>query len=359
MTENNIHMAGPLLAWYDQNRRILPWREDPTPYHVWLSEIMLQQTRVEAVRSYYERFLTVLPDIRALAEAPEDQYLKLWEGLGYYSRVRNLHKAAQVIVTEHEGKMPAEYNALCKLPGIGPYTAAAIASIAFGEPVPAIDGNLLRVFARLSFYEENILAPAASKAAWAFYEERIHRERPGEFNQALMDLGALICLPNRTPLCDQCPLQDACSAHALGRETEVPFRPAKKKRQIEKMTVLLIHYRDHILLHKRSASGLLAGLYEFPNTSGWLTREEALREVEALGLESVRIRKLPAARHIFSHKEWHMHGYQVFAGDWQAAEEEAGLAVRDLFLASTEEIETVWSIPSAFRAYTDIALGRD
>jgi A/G-specific adenine glycosylase len=204
--ENSGDIAEPLLIWYDENRRILPWREDPTPYHVWLSEIMLQQTRVEAVRGYYDRFLAALPDIKTLAAAPEDQYLKLWEGLGYYSRVRNLHRAAITLMEDYDGEMPADYDELRSLPGIGPYTAAAIASIAFGKPEPAIDGNLLRVFARLTCYEPNILTPAANREARAFFLQTMDKARPGAFNQALMDLGALICLPNSAPSCGSCPL---------------------------------------------------------------------------------------------------------------------------------------------------------
>ena len=210
-------MKDALLAWYDRCRRSLPWRDDPSAYHVWISEIMLQQTRVEAVKGYYARFLERLPDIRSLAEADEDVCLKLWEGLGYYSRARNLQKAARQIMTEYGGNMPGSSAELIRLPGIGPYTAAAIASIAFGERIPAIDGNLLRVFSRLALYEEEIRTPAAASAAEAFFWKRCPDQRPGDFNQALMDLGAGICTPGGAPACGECPLRQYCRAAGAGQ----------------------------------------------------------------------------------------------------------------------------------------------
>jgi len=375
-----------LLHWYAQNRRILPWREDPTPYHVWISEIMLQQTRVEAVKGYYARFLESLPDIAALAAAEEDTYLKLWEGLGYYSRVRNLHKAAVVLMEDYGGQMPASTADLKKLPGIGPYTAAAISSIAFGEPVPAIDGNLLRVFARLTCYEDSILTPQARKDAEAYFgpliEQSVNLKNPagesasgsapahdsngpGAFNQALMDLGATVCLPNTAPLCDKCPLAAFCNAHAEGRETELPNRPAKAKRTIEDMTVFLIRFKGGILLRKRPDTGLLASLYEFPNVPGHLKKADALRTVEEMGFGPLRIRKLPPAKHIFTHKEWHMTAWEVFADEWTAFDRTAPVrgtqkeAADDgrLFIADIDAIRDVWSVPSAFAAYRDYLLG--
>lgn len=361
-----------LLEWYGENRRILPWREDPSPYHVWISEIMLQQTRVEAVRPYYARFLETLPTVEDLAAAEEDVYLKLWEGLGYYSRVRNLHRAAVEIVENRGGRIPDNYQDLKSLPGIGEYTAAAIASIAFREAVPAVDGNLLRIFSRLTGYRENILATAAKRQAGRFFSAWISSERPGVFNQALMDLGAMICLPNTAPLCGACPLSALCEAHRLGCETDLPARPEKKKRAVDRMTVLLIHHDRRILLRKRPAGGLLAGLYEFPNTEGFLTEKQALRKVEELGFTALRVSRLPDAKHIFSHREWHMRGFEVFTGDWadpgnrgpfaeettESYDEEAGSLTaggQRLFLAKPSELEDIWSIPSAFRAFRDYA----
>ena len=338
-----------LLQWYDLNRRILPWREDPTPYHVWLSEIMLQQTRVEAVKGYYERFLAVLPDIASLANAEEDVYLKLWEGLGYYSRVRNLHKAAQQIMEQYDGEMPRTAQELRKLAGIGPYTAAAIASIAFGEKVPAVDGNLLRIFARRTAYSEDIKSPQAKKEAEFFFGERISEERPGEYNQALMDLGATVCLPNGAPHCGICPWSSRCTAHEQGCETAYPVAAPRKARRIDDKTVFLIYYADLLALAKRPAKGLLAGLYEFPNTAGWLSQEEALDYVQKLGFSALQIRPLPEAKHIFTHREWHMTGYEIRADEWRPVPEKKEKT--DVFLVSEEEMRDKYSIPSAFSCY--------
>ena len=338
-----------LLKWYDANRRILPWREDPAPYHVWLSEIMLQQTRVEAVKGYYERFLAVLPDIPSLAQAEEDVYLKLWEGLGYYSRVRNLHKAAQQVMEQYGGEMPRTAQELRKLAGIGPYTAAAIASIAFGERVPAVDGNLLRIFARRTAYGEDIKSPRARKAAESFFAERFSDERPGEYNQALMDLGATVCLPGGAPHCELCPWSSLCAAHEQKCETAYPVVAPKKARRIDDKTVFLIYYADRLALAKRPAKGLLAGLYEFPNAAGWLTQEEALDYVQELGFSALQIRPLPEAKHIFSHREWHMTGYEIRADEWRPVPEKKEKT--DVFLASEEEMQEKYSIPSAFSYY--------
>lgn len=353
-TDEKTDPAEILLEWYDANRRNLPWREDPSPYHVWLSEIMLQQTRVEAVREYYTRFLDALPTIESLAKAEEDVYLKLWEGLGYYSRVRNLHNAAVQIMTEHSGRMPSSSAALQKLAGIGPYTAAAIASICFDERIPAIDGNLLRVFSRMTGYDGNIKADAAKKAAREWYLEVFpgpaQSGRYGDMNQALMDLGAGICLPNGLPLCGECPWAERCAAHTAGRQTELPVTPPRKQRTIEEKTVFLIYYDQKLALRKREEHGLLAGLYEFPNAEGKLSREEALAHVQSLGFSAVRLQRLPAAKHIFSHREWHMSGWQVLADEWEHFD--AGRPrEHELFLASAEELARVYSIPSAFSRY--------
>lgn len=384
--ETAEQMTQKLIEWYAAKRRILPWREDPTPYHVWISEIMLQQTRVDTVKGYYARFLASCPDIRALAEAPEDVYMKLWEGLGYYSRVRNMHKAAEEIMTAYGGEMPGSYAQLLGITGIGPYTAAAIASIAFGEKVPAVDGNLLRVFARLSAYPENIKTEKARKAAAEYYlrwmpegvgntpdesvaalsDTRTTGQNPdsvaagqatcaahgfytpGSFNQALMDLGATICLPNRAPLCADCPLRDFCTAHARGEETAYPVMPEKKARRIEDRTVFLIHDAGKIVIGKRPPKGLLASLYEFPNTEGHLSEADALRYVAGLGIQALRIRPLPAAKHIFSHIEWHMIGYAI------TVDELAPFDSDHLLLVSMKELAETYSIPSAFAAYRNL-----
>ena len=351
MVDNRQKTLGrALLEWYDEHKRSLPWREDPTPYHVWLSEIMLQQTRVETVREYYRRFLEALPELEDLAKAKEDTYLKLWEGLGYYSRVRNLHKAAVQIVENHGGQMPRTSGELIRLAGIGPYTAAAIASICFGEKTPAIDGNLLRVFARMTGYGKSVKAGPARKDAKAFYLDLFSDERPGDSNQALMDLGATVCVPRGKPLCGECPWEKECVAHAAGREEEFPIVPEKKPRTIEEKTVFLIYYDQKLALRKREDEGLLAGLYEFPNAEGKLSRNEADRFVRQLGFGPVRLTPLPGAKHIFSHREWHMTGYEILADEWEEfAPGEPGR--HELFLAGKDDLEKIYSIPSAFGKY--------
>ena len=343
--------AQALLQWYDEHKRDLPWRDDPSPYHVWLSEIMLQQTRVEAVRRYYARFLEALPQIGDLAEADEDVYLKLWEGLGYYSRVRNLHKAARQVMDEHGGKMPESSAELRKLAGIGPYTSAAIASICFGERIPALDGNLLRVFARVTGYAENIRTDKAKKAAMEYYLETFPDERPGDYNQALMDLGAGVCLPNGTPLCGSCPWETICAARASGQETELPLIPAKKKRAVDEKTVFLIYYDQRLALRKRPEKGLLAGLYEYPNAEGLLDETAAAEAVRSFGFDTVRIRRIDDAKHIFTHREWHMRGYQVLADDWEEFADEHPRS-HEVFLAKAGDLENRFSVPSAFSGFT-------
>ena len=353
-------ITAPLLAWYDSSRRILPWREDPTPDHVWISEIMLQQTRVEAVIPYYERFLAELPDVAALAAASEDRLLKLWEGLGYYSRVRNLQKAAQQVMEQYGGELPSDPKLLQKLTGIGPYTAAAIASIAFGVPVPSVDGNLLRVYARLTGYDGNILAPAAKKLAEQAFAAVLPADRPGDMNQALMDLGATVCLPNGAPLCDSCPVAAFCTARRESLQALLPVVEKKAPRRVEKRTILLVRSEDAgyaasaapspdsasraeedlILLRKRPAKGLLAGLWEFPNLEGHLSAEEVRSWCEDQGFSVTSLRPLPPARHIFTHLEWDMTGYEV------QVKQTDGLFVPVRLIFSD------YALPSAFAAYT-------
>ena len=382
-------IAESLLAWYDSSRRILPWREDPTPYHVWVSEIMLQQTRVEAVIPYYERFLAELPDVSALAFCPEDRLLKLWEGLGYYSRVRNLQKAARQVMEQYGGKLPSDPKLLEKLAGIGPYTAAAIASIAYQVPAPSVDGNLLRVFARLTGYGENILAPAAKKLAEQAFAAVLPADRPGDMNQALMDLGATICLPNGAPLCSRCPLAELCSANRGGLQAMLPVAEKKAPRRMEKRTVLLVRTagrrpentessvltndsapaEDCILLRRRPAKGLLAGLWEFPNIEGHLTDAEVSGWCAMQGLSAASIRPLPSARHVFTHLEWDMTGFEVrvtqntpsaggsslkkfpFAQEAACAGLSSGREKTDGIFVPVRLIFSDYALPSAFAAY--------
>lgn len=336
-------IAKPLLAWYDSGRRILPWREDPTPYHVWLSEIMLQQTRVEAVKPYYDRFLCRLPDIESLAAVEEEELLKLWEGLGYYNRARNLKKSAIQIVTEYGGRMPEDYEQLMKLTGIGSYTAGAIASIAFGKSVPAVDGNVLRILSRLRADDRDIMDVKVKKSIEEELRGVMPGERPGDFNQALMELGATVCVPNGSPKCGQCPWKDICLAKLQGNASEYPKKRAKKARSIEKKTVLLIQYEQRIALNKRPSAGLLAGMYEFPSMEGHQGEKQVIAYLKQLGVMPLRIRKLEPAKHIFTHKEWHMTGYYVRVDDLTG--------MGEYVFVDPSEIKDKYPVPSAYAAY--------
>ena len=343
-------IAEPLLKWYDIHRRILPWREDPTPYHVWVSEIMLQQTRVEAVKPYYKRFMEQLPDIVSLAQVPQERLLKLWEGLGYYSRARNLQAAARQIMEEYGGQMPDTCGELMKLKGIGSYTAGAIASIAYGKNVPAVDGNVLRVLARLRKEHEEITDPRVKQRVERELEQQLRGlSRPGDFNQAMMDIGALVCVPGGRPHCEECPLGELCMAHEHHCEEEYPRKAAKKKRAVEDKTVLVI--RDHSLavLHRRPARGLLAGMYELPSLKGHRTAEEVTRYLAENGLKILRIQKLEDSRHIFTHREWHMCGYMIRVDELEP--KGSGRETEEWLYVEPQEAGERYPIPSAFAAY--------
>ena len=304
----------PLLAWYKENKRSLPWREDTSPYRVWVSEIMLQQTRVEAGRSYFQRFMEELPRVESLANVGDEALMKLWEGLGYYSRARNLKKAAGIVVEKYGGELPDSYEELLALPGIGPYTAGAVASIAFGLPVPAVDGNVLRVISRIGARREDVSQPAVKKAWEKEITEIIPQECPGDFNQALMELGAIVCLPNGAPKCGSCPVAELCQASRLGIQEELPVKKAKKGRKIEEKTVfILLNDRQEMALRKRPEKGLLSGMWELPWLEGRLSFSEAAERLREKGVEFDEMEELPEAKHIFSHIEWKMAGYRVQA----------------------------------------------
>lgn len=348
----------PLLAWYDRGHRILPWREDATGYHVWLSEIMLQQTRVEAVKPYYERFLKILPDIPSLAGANEDVLLKLWEGLGYYNRVRNMQKAAKLVMGEYGGRLPEDYEELCKLPGIGSYTAGAISSIAYGKPAPAVDGNVLRVVSRLCMDEADILNAQVKKRIEQELLATMPKNRPGDFNQAMMELGAVVCIPNGMAKCQECPLSAICRAYQADRVMEFPVKSKKKPRSIEKKTVLVIRDENRAAIRKRENKGLLAGLYEFPTLEGHKTSDQVVSYLKEIGLHPIFIKQLEPSKHIFTHKEWHMTGYVVRVDELMPIE---GKSPGFLFV-DPKETEERYPIPSAFTAYTkylNIRLGND
>lgn len=339
----------PLLTWYDENKRTLPWREDASPYRVWVSEIMLQQTRVEAVKPYYERFMKALPDIAALAAAQEETLLKLWEGLGYYNRVRNLQKAARMIMERHAGEMPADYDALLALPGIGNYTAGAIASIAFGIPKPAVDGNVLRVLSRIRTDDRCISEEKVRRAVEAELEAAMPKDRPGDFNQAMMEIGACVCVPNGQPHCDECPLEGICRARSQGKELSYPIKEGKKARKPEEKTVLLVRDEGRVALRKRPAKGLLAGMYEFPCLPGMISSDEVVRFLLENGMKVLRIQPLGEAKHIFTHKEWHMQGFMVKVDELERGK--SGEGIRDWIYIEPEETREKYPIPSAYEFY--------
>lgn len=344
-------MNGPLLTWYEDHARILPWREDPQPYRVWISEIMLQQTRVEAVKPYFERFLQSLPDVKSLAEVEEDRLMKLWEGLGYYNRARNLKKAAQMIMAEYGGQMPSEYEELLKLPGIGSYTAGAIASIAYGRPVPAVDGNVLRVISRVTASYEDILKQSTKRWMEEHLKNTMPKDRTSHFNQGLIEIGAIVCVPNGQPKCGECPLASICLARKQNLIGELPVKTPPKKRRIEERTVCILEEGTKVAIRKRDDDGLLASLYELPNVEGYL-KEEKLCEAFGLDPELVAvIEPLPKAKHVFSHVEWHMIGYRVRLRDMQSK------AMPEAFIsAEKSELKDRYALPNAFGRYTKLII---
>jgi A/G-specific adenine glycosylase len=354
-------MVEPLCVWYQKNARSLPWREGKDPYHIWLSEVMLQQTRIEAVKPYYARFLAAAPTVADLAALPDDRLMKLWEGLGYYSRARNLKRAAQAICEQHGGRLPADYAALRALPGIGEYTAGAIASIAFSLPFPAVDGNVLRVVARLLGDESDVLRPETKKRIHAALLE-VYRtaKEPAALTQGLMELGEVVCMPNRAPLCEQCPLAAHCRAYAEGSWDHIPYRAPKKGRKIMHKLILLLHDGEgRYAIRRRPDEGLLAGLWELPQIDlpdetcaadddrlDRLAREFCLQN----GLLPAESAAAPTAKHIFTHLEWHMCGRYLNV--------EKGKKTGELLFVSAEELSADYALPTAFRAYARYIHGK-
>lgn len=307
--------ANDLLTWYDRNARQLPWRSFPTPYRVWVSEIMLQQTRVETVLPYFERFLLRFSDLVTLASASQEEVLRLWEGLGYYSRARNLHKAAQLILSEHAGQLPAFAVELERLPGIGHYTAAAIASIAFGEPVAAVDGNIKRIYSRILALQETLGSAGFEKVVEDYAQTVLPPERPGDFNQALMDLGSNLCLP-RQPVCLACPAQNHCLAFRQGVQNDLPIRVKKAPLPHYEVCVAVIQLDGKVLLSQREQSGMLGGLWEFPG--GKLEQadnslEDCLKRenLEKTGLEITIIEKIGVFKHAYTHFKITVHAWHA------------------------------------------------
>lgn len=338
-------MREPLVQWYRENKRDLPWRENPEAYRVWISEIMLQQTRVEAVKGYYDRFLKTLPDVQSLAEAEEDQLLKLWEGLGYYNRVRNMQKAARQIMVDYHGVFPSDYEEIRSLTGIGSYTAGAISSFAFGKPEPAVDGNVLRVLTRILADHSDIMKQSTKTKMEKALRKVIPEGSPSDFNQGLIELGAIVCVPNGEPKCQECPVSHLCRAREEGRISEFPVKKKAKARRIEDKTILVFRDDEEIAIGKRDKKGLLAGLYELPNVSGHLSRKEVENYCKEIGLLPIRIKKLPAAKHIFSHVEWHMIGYDIRVDELEKTNK------KEFLFIHPGEIEKTYPIPAAFEMY--------
>ena len=338
-----IAMFEALIPWYEAHKRELPWRQDREPYHVWLSEIMLQQTRVEAVKEYYRRFVTALPTIPDLAEAPEEQILKLWEGLGYYNRVRNLQKAAQTICAEYTGVFPSEYAQILRLSGSGDFTAGAIASICFDAPTPAVDGNVLRVYSRLLADDANIDLQTTKKRITRKLQETYPQKNPGIATQALMELGATVCVPNGAPRCDVCPVAEICQARKQDTWRNLPVRSEKKKRKIVDKTVFILLTEDTVALHKRSTSGLLAGMWEFPNVDAKLDKQAAVTQVTGWQAEPLDLLMQTSYTHIFSHVEWHMTAYYIRCRKTN----------KKWKWVTKESLDETYALPSAFRPFRE------
>lgn len=303
-----------LISWYKSQKRDLPWRLNQDPYRIWISEIMLQQTRVDTVIPYYNRFMEKFPDVKALAEADEQDVLKAWEGLGYYSRARNLQTAAREVMTLHGGEMPSVPKLLGALKGIGPYTTGAISSIAFGLPEPAVDGNVMRVLSRILEVDEDIALPKTRKTFEAFVRALISKENPSSFNQGLMELGALICTP-QSPMCLFCPVQQHCRAFESGRQLELPMKSkAKKKKTIRYAALLCRNSEGKVLIEKRPAKGLLAGLWQFPMVE--FSGEE--NELAGLAFQETDMKiqigeKAGVLKHVFTHLVWEIDIYHATA----------------------------------------------
>lgn len=339
-------MAEPLTNWYRKNKRDLPWRHHVNAYRVWVSEIMLQQTRVEAVKPFYHRFMEALPTVRDLAEAKEDTLLKLWEGLGYYNRVRNMQKAAQQVMEEYGGHFPQTYEEIVKLKGIGNYTAGAISSFAFGIPKPAVDGNVLRVISRILASDEDIMKQSVRTKVETALEKVIPIDHPSDFNQGLIELGAIVCVPNGEPKCEECPVAHLCKAKALGCQMKFPVKKKPKERKIEERTILVFQDGETVAIRKRPGKGLLAKMYEFPNLEGYLSMDEVIEYCKSIGLIPVFVKELPEAKHIFSHIEWHMKGYAIRVDELEKNCSE------NMIFAPPKEIQKTYSIPAAFEKYT-------
>lgn len=338
-----IEIKQPLLSWYEKEHRLLPWRTTNIPYYIWVSEIMLQQTRVEAVKGYYTRFLDVLPSIRDLAEVSEEELLKLWEGLGYYNRARNLQKAARIIMEEYEGVFPKEYSEVISLPGIGEYTAGAICSICYNLPTPAVDGNVLRVMTRVAESYCNIDDAKTKRLAKKELDVLYQYGDCATLTQALMELGAVVCIPNGTPKCEVCPLNTMCKALQNNTFNKLPVRKEKKKRKIIEKTVFILHDEDYYGIRKRSDQGLLANMWEFSHVDYKMSKEKALEYISEQGYEPYLLEKEIPYTHIFSHIEWRMTAYYISCRK----------RLSNLIWVQEKEFMDNYALPTAFKTFLE------
>lgn len=338
-----LDIKNPLLQWYRKEHRDLKWRQTKNPYHIWVSEIMLQQTRVEAVKGYYDRFIREIPDIESLAKISEERLLKLWEGLGYYNRARNLKKSAITIMKEYNGIFPIEYEAVLSLSGIGEYTAGAICSICYDAPTPAVDGNVLRVMTRVSECYDNIDLQVTKKNARQELLVLYSQGNCGELTQALMELGATVCVPNGAPKCEQCPLSNQCISYRNNTYENLPVRQIKKKRTIEEMTVFILHDEEQYGIRKREAKGLLANMWEFPHVNEKLNVDEAMQYVSEQGYEPVLLEKEIPYTHTFSHVEWRMTAYYISCRKKQLS----------LTWVDKKEFVHQYALPTAFKTFIE------
>ncbi|HWP80693.1 MAG TPA: A/G-specific adenine glycosylase [Candidatus Acidoferrum sp.] len=340
-TQGLARIVAPLLYWYRQNARALPWRESADPYRVWISEIMLQQTRVETVIPYYGRFVEAVPDLKTLAELEEERLLKLWEGLGYYSRAKSLQKAAKAIMEKFGGTFPRNVDDIRLLPGIGDYTAGAIASICFGQPTPAVDGNVLRVVSRLVGCADDIAAPGVKAGFAAMLAEIYPDKGAGDFTQSLMELGAVVCLPRGRARCEVCPLAALCAANAAGTQSALPVKTGRAPRKKEQKTVFLLRCGELVAVRRRDRPALLGGLWEFPNVEGHLTAKEAEDLLLQWGVAPLSLTCGMRKKHVFTHIEWEMTSYVAVCKE-----------VPDDFTWVTKaELTEKLALPTAFGAF--------
>lgn len=335
------YACSDIIEWYAQNRRDFPWRNDPSPYKVWISEVMLQQTRIETVLPYYRRFMAELPTIRSLSEVDEDRLLKLWQGLGYYSRAKNLRRAARMLMRDYDGFLPRSAKELRKLPGIGDYTAGAIASIAFQLPEPAVDGNVLRVVSRLlASYDDVTLPSTKARITELLRDVYPNGENAALLTEGIMELGETVCIPGEKPKCRLCPARGECVAHEKRIQERLPIRKDALPRRTEEKTILLLHYEKRFALHRRG-KGLLADMWEIPSYDGNLSESDVTEKLAAEGIGVRSITPICNAKHLFSHVEWYMTGYRV----------ECANRSERLIWETPENIRTLYAIPSAYRKY--------